>query len=547
MNSISRKYSGAAPLPRRLYTVVLLGATMSVAVSEVLRAQPAANEPGEAVEFCLGPNLFVDDYLIAESTGLTRTMHPPEKVLDPVIHYDLPMLYMTVLYDPDLGRYRMWYNCSRRHRNEGNGHNYTTGYAYAESKDGIKWQLPQLGLVAFPGEKDNSLTKYPTTHPYSNNFFDAPLGHFALFFVDDGPECPEPSRRYKMAYFKSGKTKGTGENGMRVAFSADGMHFKDYGGNPVLPQYEKDGSNVISDAIEGCWDPLKNQYIAGCKIWGTGYPGKVRNGPEAGWRRVAGITTSKDFIHWEKPKIVLTPNRNEGLEEFNMLKVKVVGNLYLGFLRVLRDDLAATPGMPVGGTGTTELASSRDGLSWVRHPGKFIDRSPIEGRWDHAMAYYADSITVGDKEYIYYSGYAEGHKTFYDRKVGMALLRKNGYVSRDTASAGGMLKTPLAKLPGDYFTVNANVGEELRVRLVTAQGQTVPGFDWADYVPIRGDSVSHRVEWRDSPELPRDELVSIEFSLKGPTELYGFDFAQVGPAKHPTALKPVTENTLPKE
>lgn len=239
-----------------------------------------------------------------------------------------------------------------------------------------------------------------------------------------------------------------------------------------------------------------------------------------------GIITSKDFTHWEKPQIVLTPNLDAGMEEFNMLKIKVVGNLYLGFLRVLRDDLAATPGMPVGGTGTTELASSRDGLNWIRHPGKFIDRSPVEGRWDHAMAYYADSITVGDKEFIYYSGYAEGHKTYYDRKVGMAMLRKNGYVSRDAGSEGGMLKTPLAKLPGDYFTVNANVKEELRVRLVNAKGETLNGFDWTDCVPIRGDSVSHRVEWRDNPKLPAEELVSIEFSIKN-AEVYGFDFAQV--------------------
>jgi hypothetical protein len=512
---------------------------MTFAASDVSYAQPAASTPGNTVELCLGPNLFVDDYLIASGEGITRTMHQPEKMLDPVIHNDLPMLYMTVLYDPNLGLYRMWYNCSRRYRHEGNGHNYMTGYAYAESKDGIKWKLPELGLVSFPGEEGNSLTKYPTTLPYPNNFIDAPMEHFALFFVDDGPDCAHPSRRYKMAYYVAGK-----KSGMHVAFSADGFRFKEYEGNPVLPAMDSEGSHVISDAIEGCWDPMKKQYIAGCKVWGIGYPGKPRNGNE-GWRRVSGITTSKDFIHWENPKIVLTPDLDAGIEEFNMLKVKVRGNLYLGFLRVLRDDLAATPGLPVSGTGTTELASSRDGLHWVRHPGKFIDRSPIEGRWDHAMAYYADSIIVGDREFIYYSGYAEGHKVFYDRKIGMAILRKNGFVSRDAGSEGGLLKTPLTRLPGDYFTVNANVREELRVRLVNAQGKALPGFDWVDCVPIRGDSVSHQVEWRGTPPLPRGDSISIEFSLKN-TALYGFDFAEVCPDRHSTVLNPVTENTRSK-
>lgn len=461
-------------------------------------------------EFCTSPNLFIDDYMIAESRGLARTTHQPEKLAEPVLTRDGPLLYTKVLYDPDLARYRLWYNAT----GSGRGYYKYQFQAYAESEDGIAWQTPALGLVTLPGENPN-------------NAIDAPTGHWGLFLVDDGPGSADPSRRYKLAWFD--QTNGNAKDGMCVAFSPDGMHFRAFEGNPVLPRWDAEGreqTGLVSDAIEGCWDPLQKQYIAGCKVWGAGYPGTARNAPP-GWRRTAGIITSKDFVTWEGPRVVLTPDPNT-MDELNATKVMVRGNLYIGFLRVLRDDLAATPGQPVGGIGTTELATSRDGRNWVRHQEKFIDRDPREGTWSHAMSYYADSITVGDKEYVYISGYRVGHKTNTDRTLGMAFLRKNGFVSRDAGSAGGWLKTPAAMLPGaGGLTVNANVREELRVRLVDAEGHALPGFDWADGEPVRGDSVAHPVRWRGAHGLPAHQPLSLEFALRE-VDLYGFDFVTRG-------------------
>jgi hypothetical protein len=481
-------------------------AVVAVSLSApTLRAESGALRGQEGAKFCIGPNLFIDDYLVAESRGLKRTTHQPERRPEPVLKQDQPMLFMKVLYDADLARYRMWYNA--------NGVDGGRGIfqAYAESRDGVAWQTPGLGLIKLPG-----------THP--NNAIDAPRGHFGMFLIDEGPGFADPSRRYKLAWFD--QSHQNQKDGMCIAFSADGMRFREYEGNPVLPRYAVNGEESVhvSDAIEGCWDPMKKQYIAGCKIWGTGYPGQARNAPP-GWRRMVGVITSKDFVRWEGPRVALTPDRDT-MDEINAGKIIVRGNLYLAFLRVLRDDLAATPGQPVGGVGTTELATSRDGQKWIRYRDKFIDRDPRPGTWNHAMSYYADSITVGDKEYIYISGNAVGHKTRTDRTVGMAISRKNGFVSRDAGSETGLLKTPPAMLPGNYFTANANVREEMRVRLLDTAGKVFPGFDWTDCVPVRGDSVSHRIEWRGRPELPSKQPVSIEFSLKN-TELYGFDFAQI--------------------
>jgi len=119
----------------------------------------------------------------------------------------------------------------------------------------------------------------------------------------------------------------------------------------------------------------------------------------------------------------------------------------------------------------------------------------------------------GDKENAFITGYAVGHKTFTDRSIGVGFLRKDGFVSRDAGPEAGLLKTPLAALPGEGLTVNAIVRGELKVRLVDRKGKALPGFDWQDCIPVRGDSVAHRIGWRGEPALPTSEPVSLEFSL----------------------------------
>ena len=234
------------------------------------------------------------------------------------------------------------------------------------------------------------------------------------------------------------------------------------------------------------------------------------------------MSTSKDFLNWERPRLILTPDPGHGIEEFYGFKPTVRGNLYLGFLRVLRDDLPATPGGPVEGIGWTELLTSRDGRNWTRHPEPFIDRDLGPGSWDHAMAWYADCVTVGDQEYVYYGGYTAGHKVG-EREIGLGILRKDGFVSRDAGNRTGFLRTPPATLPGSAMTVNAVVRGELQVRLLDANGRTLPGFDQAAALPVRGDSVAHRIEWRDQRPLPQGQAVSIEFSLQQ-AQLYEFAF-----------------------
>jgi hypothetical protein len=465
---------------------------------------PTAASPGPFV-LGPGPHLFIDDHLIADSEGLARVTHRPARLPCPVLRraepwHLQPQWFLHVQPPGTHGAegFRVWYNVKNP------GGRPAICYAYAESVDGVHWQRPDLGLVEVDG----------STH---NNLIAAPLGHFALFFVDEGPSYAPAERRYKLGYY---------DEGLCVAFSADGLRFTEFAGNPVIPAHppgmkwgDPGYANIVSDILDGCWDPRRDEYLLGCKVEQGGYPGKPHHHGE-GWRRCVGVAASGDFVSWSCPSLVVTPDPAHGLEEFYGFKPTVRGDLYLGFLRVLRDDLPADDGGPIEGIGWTELMTSRDGRAWTRHQEAFIDRDPRPGTWDHAMAWYADCVTVGDREYVYYGGYSAGHKVGH-REVGLGFLRRNGFVSRDAGPRGGQLRTPVVRLDGASLTINA-VAAEVRLRLTTPDGQPLPGFDWEDCEAPRGDGVAHAVRWRDAPErLPAGPL-RLEFAIDRGA-LYGFD------------------------
>src|SRR6185295_19196358 len=67
----------------------------------------------EPVDLRVGPQLFIDDYLIAESANLQRVTHSPTRFGDtPVLGNKAQTMqpYVTVIHDPDTGKFRMWYN-----------------------------------------------------------------------------------------------------------------------------------------------------------------------------------------------------------------------------------------------------------------------------------------------------------------------------------------------------------------------------------------------------------------------------------------------------
>ncbi len=432
-----------------------------------------------------GPHLFLDDFLIERSKGLERRVNCPRRdprIRNPIITGKEDRCfqpYMTVVRDPKTGRFRIWYNARVDDRNMGRSH-----IGYMESEDGIRWARPPRIL------------KDP-----------API-QSGVSVIDDGPDFPDPAKRYKLGWWRDG--------GLRTAASPDGLAW-----TPLVPYVVLRHNHDINNIVR---DPLRRRYVAIVSVYTTGPTWKGR-------RRTTMMSVSQDLVSWSRPWYIITANDDvdEGQTQFYAMQGHLIrGDLWIGLVKVLRDDLVA-PGTPKGayGVGYTTLAWTRDGEQWVRDRTPFFEPDPKPGAWDHAHAWLDFQLPVGDEVYIYYAGYKNGHKVnrFEERQIGLVRMPRDRYVSRDAGADGGSLLTPPAVLAGRRMTVNADVSGELRVRLLDAKGKPIPGFDVEDCRPVKGDSVAHPIEWKTSLATLGDTPVQVEFLLRD-ARLYGFDLAE---------------------
>ena len=449
-----------------------------------------------------GPQLFLDDYLIAEHSFLTRTVNNPEKLQKPVLvggeKNDLVYQpYLTVLRDPQTDRFRMWYNTLTTPRN------FYTHLAYIESEDGINWIRPPK-IVPYP----DSVQRL------------RPIGASVL---DRGADYNDPNKRYVLGTY----ILDTYIHGFWISTSPDGFNWTLTSKEPVV-LHNHDISSLH-------WDPIRKQYIAivSQRVKGFGDPAIPAIDDS---RRIPYETVSKDLINWEPIWPIITPKigvpKEKGETQFYIMSGVVArGDLLIGLVKVLRDDLNATYGKTAkemgemdrkaAGIGYTVLAWSHDGRTWQRDYEPFIPNNPVPGTFDHAMSWGDEQILVGDETFIYYGGYERGHKVnvFEERHIGLARMPRDRYVSRDADLNLGTLITKPLIINSESITINANVQGECRVRLLDINQEPLDGFGW---VELRGDSIEHKVEWSKKLDSIAGKAVCIEFQLKN-AQLFGFN------------------------
>src|SRR3989442_8835188 len=101
--------------------------------------------------------LFVDRTVIASTDGIVLTLMPPARhpanpVLRPETLSDGQYVSPSaVLWNPDRNLYQLWYGAIHFENREEHFP------ANAESRDGIRWERPSLGIGEFAGSKANNL------------------------------------------------------------------------------------------------------------------------------------------------------------------------------------------------------------------------------------------------------------------------------------------------------------------------------------------------------------------------------------------------------
>ena len=444
--------------------------------------------------------LFLDLHQITRLERLTRKLHQPKRHPgNPVLRGEHPWerfasLYGTVLYDEELGLFRMWYLTGpasdemvtvRGRKALGN----ITLLGYATSTDGVRWEKPALGQLEFEGSRDNNLVDIGRTNCEG------------IAVLKDERD-PDPQRRFKGYYWEHGGVDtfityhdgrllwGEGEgDGMWLSYSPDGVRWTNCPENPVIPQ----GSDTTQSLV---WDPVLEKYVAFGRIG-------------AGGRRV-GRAESDDCIHFSEPELVFPPDEldEEGTQFYGMPLCLYEG-LYLGMLWVYREG--------VDGTIDTSLATSRDGVRWERTLDRqtFLSLGP-EDSWEGGMARVCQNVIVRDDTiYLYYGGVhgPHGGRKFkkVERKhrsmIGLAALRRDGFVSLDASADEGVALTKPFALEGDALHVNLDSGSGWLVASLTDDlGKPLEGYT---SVPLSRDTTDSPLRF----ERPLADLAGKEVRI----------------------------------
>ena len=158
-----------------------------------------------------------------------------------------------------------------------------------------------------------------------------------------------------------------------------------------------------------------------------------------------------------------------------------------------------------------------------------MDVNETEGAWNwgNMQSINGTPLIVGDSLYFYSSG-RRLNKIMWDSytSTGLAVLRRDGFVSMHADKKEGYLTTEKLSFDGKYFFVNADVkgkGAQLKVELLDENGTPIPGFTKRDCTAMRADKTKHLITWKGKKDLTElsGRIIRAKFYLtRG--DLYAF-------------------------
>ncbi len=442
-------------------------------------------QAGEPIDIGSRRELFVDQHLIEKLDGARLELHRPQAREVAIVH-DQPWegntcFYHSVFRDGDV--YRMYYRGS--HHDPGKAASHQT-VCYAESKDGISWTKPELGLVEFNGSKKNNI------------IWDGVGRHNFVPFKDPNPDC-KPDAKYKAI----GGSKH--EGGLFVFQSADAIRWSLMSDKPVITDGAFDSQNLAF------WDAERGLYVD--------YHRKGRDG-----KRDIMTCTSPDFLKWTEPMFLDYPGAPAEHLYVNQIQPYFrAPHIYLGFPKRFLPSRQPPIDHPLPGVSDTILMSSRDGESFHRWEEAFVRPGLQPDRWvcrNNLVAWglveTASHLSGAADEISLYvvEGYYQGDSC----RVRRHTLRVDGFVSVSSGLKGGSLQTKPLVFAGDRLELNfsTSAAGSVRVEIQDETGQPISGFSLADCSEIFGDSNARNVTWENGDDLSAlaGQPVRLLFELK---------------------------------
>ncbi len=477
--------------------------------------------------------LFVDDYLVERCEGVTFEQHrprPADVALANDRPWEAPTLGMFSVLE-DNGLFRMYYRGAHGSHFGKEPPARGEPMCYAESRDGITWEKPDLGLFNYQGSAHNNIVLggdrrlFPPTDKWRGDMgrYFGCHGDFVPF-IDTRPGV-EPEGRYKALIRQhkatcemAGKTYG-----LYPYQSEDGLNWRVMSHDPAITRGRFDSQNL------GFWDAARNRYVAfnrdvrGPRI--VDRPDRDFEEVPAANLRDIRVSFSDDFIHWSDPEFICYEDTHDWQLYTNaVMPYPRAPHLLIGF---------PTRYFPQEGSRTEPiLMISRDGgVTFRRWEMPLVPRDAPSERDGNRGNYMARGLLPGKTGEMY--AYATEGYHFVDgnHRLRRFVWRTDGFFSLTAGGAGEITTKPFI-FAGHALELNYRTGPagSVRVEIRDAGDQPIPGYRLEDMHALSGDEIGGIARWKDNPDTAIAGLagqpVRLRFVLRD-AALYSMRFASV--------------------
>ncbi|MDB6133958.1 MAG: hypothetical protein JWM59_2201 [Verrucomicrobiales bacterium] len=370
-------------------------------------------------------------------------------------------------------------------------------------------------------------------------------GELPTIFLD--PHDPDPARRYKLFWLRTGDPFNPETDGIFAAASADGRQFPE--GVRVLPF-------LIDNPVVVDWDARVGKYVIFTRTFDYDSENQRRitrletDDPLKPWPYLPGDPGKERLSLKNAPPVLSADSADNPHSDLYYNAATLypwAQDVYLMFTAPFRHfspqrNPALRP--PKGqwedfGLLEIQLAVSRDGIRWERLSREPYFPTGLADEWDRWYAVMAPGLVRrGHYLYQYYCSTGRTHDSAILRPeyensaprlggIGVVRQRLDGFISADADYQGGWLETPPVTFQGGELRLNIDTGATgtVFVELRDAEGKPIPGFTLADCEEIGGNFIDQRVYWKGKTDVSSLAGRPIRLYLKlTRAKLYAFQF-----------------------
>lgn len=403
------------------------------------------------------------------------------------------------------GIYRLWGTCNSDSLNEYN--------CYFESKDGISWIKPELGLVLFNGNKKNNLFKSDIA---------------ISVFID--PSAP-PNERYKtishgkISQNEFEKYKNTRPwsvyateldppevHVLKGAFSPDGLNWTNLKDPLGFEHFDTHNVAYYDQKLKKYVFFVRGHMI-GSRAEGFAYP-KERFHQYIMRRSVSRIE-NEQFGNLPFSEIILepTPEMDPTEQFYTNCYTTIPGApdnhlMFPSMYRISNDET------------TIDLYSSYNGKYWHRIPGSPVFSTQNFGQLDGGTVFTQPNLVErpnGDW-ILPYTAYNVPHKYprgAYRFEPGLLVWPK-GRLCGIEAKGEGEFATIAFVVPGTTLKINAQTHRTgyIMVEVVGMDGIPISNHTFNDSIPVIGDQYKTTIRWKNSDRVGVEKGVPVILRFK---------------------------------